>query len=100
MENEDMVVEVIGHTDSKGSDLYNDKLSIERSNNAIKYLLDKGIESSRMIPKGLGEKEPVADNEKTDGSDNPEGRQLNRRVEFKIVSMGSIGMVDTVEKKT
>lgn len=96
-ENPEMIVEVRGHTDSKGSDNYNDKLSDERANAAIQYLISKGISSERLQPKGLGETEPAADNERTDGSDNPEGRQLNRRVEFKIVN-GSIGMA-VPEKK-
>ncbi len=96
-ENPDMVVEVRGHTDSKGTDEYNVKLADQRTANAIAYLKNKGIEESRLQAKGFGETMPAADNEKADGSDNPEGRQLNRRVEFKIVSMGAVGMV--TEKK-
>jgi len=88
----DMVVEVRGHTDAHGSNTYNDKLSQNRSNSAMDYLFAKGIEKSRMIPKGFGENEPVAPNENSDGKDNPEGRQLNRRVEFKIIKgEGALG---------
>lgn len=91
-ENPEMVVEVRGHTDALGSDQYNDNLSQKRANSAIKYLSDKGIKTDRLQPKGLGETQPAADNEKTDGTDNPEGRALNRRVEFKIVN-GTLGSV-------
>ena len=88
----DMVVEVRGHTDAHGSNTYNDQLSQNRSNSAMDYLTKKGIEKSRMIPKGFGENEPVAPNENPDGKDNPEGRQLNRRVEFKIIKgEGALG---------
>lgn len=79
-----LVVEVRGHTDSKGADDYNDKLSAKRSQHAIEWLEGKGIARERLIPRAMGEKEPVAANDK-DGQDNPEGRQLNRRVEFKII---------------
>ena len=100
-ENPEMVVEVRGHTDAIGSDQYNMNLSDKRSKAAISYLTKKGIAKNRLQPKSFGEGEPAADNEKTDGSDNPEGRALNRRVEFKIVSMGEIGMNEEapVEKK-
>lgn len=97
-ENPEMIVEVRGHTDAKGTDDYNIKLSDKRAAAAIKYLNEKGIEASRLQPKGLGEAEPAAENEKPDGSDNPEGRQLNRRVEFKIVT-GSLGAATTTDEK-
>lgn len=89
-ENPEMVVEVRGHTDAKGSNPYNDRLSIRRSDAAIEYLTRKGVADNRLISKGFGETTPAADNTKPDGSDNPEGRALNRRVEFKIVE-GSLG---------
>ena len=99
-DNPEMVVEVLGHTDAKGSDEYNMTLSSERSVSAIAYLKENGIDGNRLISKGVGEAEPVAENEKTDGSDNPEGRQLNRRVEFKIVK-GNLGINDSeTEKKS
>jgi outer membrane protein OmpA-like peptidoglycan-associated protein len=88
----DMVVEVRGHTDAHGSNSYNELLSQNRSNSAMDYLLKKGIEKSRLLPKGYGENEPVAPNEDQDGKDNPDGRQLNRRVEFKIIKgEGALG---------
>ncbi len=97
-ENREMVVEVRGHTDAKGSEQYNIGLSDRRADAAIKYLANKGIEASRLQPKALGENVPAADNEKPNGEDNPAGRALNRRVEFKIVN-GTLGYDDLNAKK-
>ncbi len=80
-------IEISGHTDSKGDDAYNLKLSDERAHAVVKYLTDKGIKAERMTAKGYGESQPAAANENKDGSDNPEGRQLNRRVELKIIGI-------------
>lgn len=77
-------VEVQGHTDAKGSDEYNQKLSQKRADEAKGYLIGKGIEAARVIAVGYGEATPIAPNEK-DGVDDPEGRARNRRVEFKIL---------------
>jgi outer membrane protein OmpA-like peptidoglycan-associated protein len=82
-----VVVEIAGYTDSKGAAEYNQKLSTERAQAVVAYLISKGIASSRMIPKGYGETAPDALNSNKDGSDNPEGRQLNRRVELKIIEI-------------
>jgi outer membrane protein OmpA-like peptidoglycan-associated protein len=67
------------HTDSKGSDEYNFRLSDNRARSVMEYILSKGIDAGRITSKGYGESMPVSENE-TD-----EGRQLNRRVEFKIL---------------
>lgn len=75
----DIRVEVGGHTDSRGSDSYNQKLSESRAQSVMQYLIGKGIDAGRMSAKGYGEANPVADNETDDG------RELNRRVELKIV---------------
>jgi len=72
-------VEIAGHTDARGSDAYNSKLSNQRAQSVMNYLTERGIAADRMSAKGYGESEPVADNE-TD-----EGRELNRRVELKIL---------------
>lgn len=72
-------VEVGGHTDSKGTDEYNQALSERRAASVVTYLTSKGIASDRMQAKGYGESEPITDNE------SDEGRELNRRVELKIV---------------
>ena len=84
-EHDRIEVEVVGHTDSRGSDSYNQKLSERRANSVVQYLVGKGIDASRMQPVGMGEASPVADNE-TD-----EGRERNRRVELKIIADGSEG---------
>jgi outer membrane protein OmpA-like peptidoglycan-associated protein len=76
--NPDMQIELGGHSDSLGNAKGNMKQSIERAQSARGYLLAKGIDDSRIIVKGYGDKKPVATN-KTDA-----GRQLNRRVEIVI----------------
>ena len=73
------VIIAVGHTDSRGSDAYNQKLSLRRAEAVKKYLVGKGIEANRVYTEGKGEKQPVADN-KTD-----EGRAKNRRVEIEVV---------------
>lgn len=74
---------VEGHTDSKGDDAYNQKLSERRADSVRKWLAANGA-SLRMSTRGWGEKKPVAPNAKPDGKDNPEGRQKNRRVEITV----------------
>jgi OmpA-OmpF porin, OOP family len=72
-------IELGAHTDSRGSDEYNFKLSDNRARSVMEYILSKGIAKERLSYKGYGETVPSASND-TDG-----GRQLNRRVEFKIL---------------
>lgn len=79
----DITVEVGGHTDSKGGDDYNQKLSEERAQSVMAYLTEHGIAADRMTAVGYGETQPVADN------DTDEGRELNRRVELKITNAAS-----------
>ncbi len=81
----EIVVEISSHTDSHGSADFNYKLSQKRADEIIKYLVSKGIEEKRLQAKGFGFDKPIAPNTNPDGSDNPEGRQLNRRTEFKVV---------------
>lgn len=78
-------IEVSAHTDSKGTDAYNMKLSERRAKSVMDYLVSKGIDASRLQSKGYGESMPVAPNTNEDGSDNPEGREKNRRTEFKVL---------------
>jgi len=73
------VVEVAGHTDSTGSDAYNQALSERRSSSVAAYLQSQGVNPQRLITIGLGESMPVADNATA------EGRQANRRVEITMV---------------
>ena len=67
------------HTDSKGADDYNLRLSDNRAKSVMDYILSKGIDPKRIVSKGYGETKPVAPN------DTDENRQLNRRVEFTIL---------------
>ena len=73
------VIIAVGHTDSVGSDSYNQKLSVRRSEAVKAYLVSKGIEKNRVYTEGKGEKQPVADNKTA------EGRAKNRRVEIEVV---------------
>ena len=73
------VIIAVGHTDSVGTDEYNQKLSIRRAESVKAYLESKGVESNRVYTEGKGEKQPVADN----GTDS--GRAKNRRVEIEVV---------------
>jgi OmpA-OmpF porin, OOP family len=72
-------IEMSAHTDSKGSDAYNLKLSDNRATSVREYIISKGIAANRIISQGYGETKPSATN------DTDEGRQLNRRVEFTIL---------------
>ncbi|MFA7274519.1 MAG: OmpA family protein [Crocinitomicaceae bacterium] len=78
-------IEIMAHTDSKGSDEYNLKLSQKRAESVVQYLIKQGIDKNRLSAKGYGETLPIAPNENPDGSDNPAGREKNRRTEFKII---------------
>jgi OOP family OmpA-OmpF porin len=73
------VIIAVGHTDAVGSDAYNQKLSVRRSEAVKAYLVSKGIEKNRVYTEGKGEKQPVADNKTA------EGRAKNRRVEIEVV---------------
>ncbi len=72
------VIIAVGHTDSVGSDAYNQKLSVRRAEAVKAYLVSKGIEKNRVYTEGKGEKQPVADNKTA------EGRAKNRRVEIEV----------------
>jgi outer membrane protein OmpA-like peptidoglycan-associated protein len=79
-ENPTIKIELGSHTDSKGSDDYNMKLSDSRSKSVVEYLIAHGIPADRLTSKGYGETKPI------DTNDTDEGRQNNRRTEFKITS--------------
>lgn len=79
---------VEGHTDAKGSDAYNDRLSNRRADAVRDWLVRRGgVSSGTINTAGYGERRPVAPNEHPDGSDDPEGRQLNRRVEVLVTPL-------------
>jgi outer membrane protein OmpA-like peptidoglycan-associated protein len=74
-----------GHTDSKGSESYNLELSQNRADSVKNWFLNiKGLNKIMFVTRGYGESEPIAANTLPDGSDNPDGRARNRRVEIKI----------------
>lgn len=79
-QNPEMEIEISGHTDSKGSDEYNRILSRKRAQAVVNWLVGKGISKSRLTYEGYGESRPLASND-----DELEGRELNRRTEFKIL---------------
>ena len=84
-ENPTMEIEVSAHTDGRGTDAYNQKLSELRAKSVVDYLISKGIAKNRLQAKGYGASMPIAPNTNPDGSDNPEGREKNRRTEFKVL---------------
>jgi OOP family OmpA-OmpF porin len=73
------VIVAVGHTDSIGTDAYNQKLSIRRAEAVKKYLVSQGIEAKRIYVEGKGESQPVADNKTA------EGRAKNRRVQIEAI---------------
>jgi outer membrane protein OmpA-like peptidoglycan-associated protein len=96
--NPSVVVQISGHTDSRGADDYNLKLSLNRAKSVVAWLKDREIPSKRMMVKGFGESQHIAPNENPDGTDNPDGRQMNRRIELTIVSIGGDKIITTVGK--
>jgi photosystem I P700 chlorophyll a apoprotein A2 len=74
-------VQIHGHTDAIGGDAYNQRLSLRRADAVADWLAANGISRAVMVTRGFGERAPVAPNHKPDGSDDPEGRQKNRRVD-------------------
>jgi len=80
-DNPSIKVELSGHTDSQGSDSYNLDLSDRRAKSVVDYLIKKGIAATRLVSKGYGEANPISSN------DNADGRQMNRRTEFKIIEL-------------
>ena len=98
MEKSEIVIELGGHTDSVGTTESNQALSQDRVNSVKKYLTDKGISADRMQAVGYGESQPIASNS------TEEGRQMNRRVEVKILRLqqlrvGSDTITDDDRKK-
>ena len=79
-----MEIELSAHTDSKGTNAYNQKLSEARARSVVEYLVSKGIARERLQAKGYGETMPIEPNT-INGKDNPEGREKNRRTEIKVL---------------
>jgi outer membrane protein OmpA-like peptidoglycan-associated protein len=78
-QNETVEIEISGHTDSQGSDTYNENLSQGRSQSVVDYLASQGIDSARLTARGYGEAIPI------DSNDTEAGRANNRRVEFTVL---------------
>ncbi len=78
-------IELTGHTDAIGSSQYNNILGEKRANIVKNYLVSKGLSKSLIIIKSMGEKQFIAKNTNDDGSDNPDGRKFNRRVEIRTL---------------
>jgi peptidoglycan-associated lipoprotein len=89
-DNSDLKIEMGSHTDSVASEAYNIQLSQRRAESTVNYLIKKGIDPVRLVAKGYGESKPIARNTNPDGTDNPVGRQRNRRTEFKILEIGAL----------
>ncbi|MHA6248676.1 OmpA family protein [Pontibacter sp. CAU 1760] len=79
-DNPGISIELSSHTDARGTDVYNQKLSQRRAESAVEYIISKGIDRSRITAKGYGESRPVVRNATTD-----QEHQRNRRTEFKVV---------------
>ncbi|MBV5276889.1 OmpA family protein [bacterium] len=77
-------VRIDGHTDAKGDTAYNQQLSEQRAAAIKDWLVAHGASATNLSTRGWGKTKPVAPNTRPDGSDNPEGRQKNRRVELRI----------------
>lgn len=88
-DNPHIKIELSSHTDSVDTERYNLFLSQKRAESAVKYIVSQGIEEDRLLAKGYGESQPIAPNTNPDGTDNPEGRQKNRRTEFKIIDVAA-----------
>lgn len=79
----DYTLEIRAHTDNVGTDVYNNELSDRRAKSVQIFMLKKGISANRLSNiRAYGETRPIAANTLPDGSDNPMGRQINRRVEL------------------
>jgi outer membrane protein OmpA-like peptidoglycan-associated protein len=91
-----LTLEIAGHTDASGSDELNQKLSEQRALSVANYLIDNGIEKSRLRTAGYGEKQPIAENYNKNGTPNRPGMALNRRFEFTVLSLDGV-IQDVVE---
>lgn len=82
-------LEIQGYADGKGSGNANMAITLKRAEAVAKYIASKGIKEQRLKTVAKGKSSPIAINSNPDGSDNPEGRKLNRRAEFKATGNGS-----------
>ncbi len=99
-DNPEISIELSSHTDSVDTESYNQRLSQRRAESAVDYIVAAGINQSRITAKGYGESQPIARNTNPDGTDNPEGRQKNRRTEFKVTKINESTTVKESDKDT
>lgn len=86
------MIEIDGHTDAKGSDDYNQRLSEQRAEAVANWFLETGISADLIVATGFGKTKPVAENT-LDGQDNPDGRALNRRVDIRVTTQKRVNFV-------
>src|SRR5262249_47204924 len=86
-----LILQIEGHTDSVGSDDFNQRLSEQRAGSVLDFLAEQGVSASAMTSRGFGKTQPVATN------DTPDGRQRNRRVEL-VVNGEAIGSTTSAAK--
>ncbi|MBN4052329.1 MAG: hypothetical protein COC01_00905 [Bacteroidetes bacterium] len=84
-DNQNIKIEISGHTDDVGSKKYNQRLSEKRANAVVEYIYERGISKNRLVAKGYGKMKPIEDNS------TEEGRQQNRRTELKIIEINEDG---------
>jgi len=82
-----LVIEIDGHTDTKGSAEYNHKLSQRRAQSVVDYLLERGITADRLSAQGYGEEKPIVSDANPDGTFNEEKMKENRRTEMKVIAV-------------
>ena len=92
MANPNVNIKLTGHADHIGTNEYNMGLSKKRAESTFSYLVKNGISENRLSSEWFGEEKPVAANQNPDGTDNPDGRQKNRRVEIHV-TMPEVGQV-------
>ncbi len=98
-DNPEIKIELGSHTDSRGNDEYNRDLSQRRAESAVNYIISKGVDKNRIRARGYGESLPIAPNTNPDGSDNPDGRQKNRRTEIKVFEYNKdTGRMEEIEE--
>ena len=85
-------VDVVGHTDSKGTNEYNDGLGLRRADAVASVLVYLGFPNEAVTASSGGENFPLVANENADGSDSPEGRQTNRRVELVVAGVSDVAV--------
>lgn len=85
LKNKNLNIQLIGHADAIGNAYANKVLSLQRANTIKQHLTQKGVAATRMSARGRGEADPIAINKKPDGTDSPQGRKYNRRVDLLVL---------------